>query len=358
MTAPLNKLPKTFLNRVDIIIKSAVKEILSIPTDTPDALLYTSNKLRGLSIARAHWEAYLQHLNICIVLINSGNQYIPHCRDIEQEMDTCFKNLGFDRKDYDEVDMRKLTKTLRLDLREKIFLDWTQMSLKGLGVDLYRESEQSNKLIMRKVGLSNSEWTSIIKMSANVTAVRGNARSGNQDHRCRHCGAEKESLAHVLDYCEHGKLLIINRHNTIRTLIANSLRTKNWIVHEEIFDPTQSRRVDMIAYSKDKKEGFIIDPTVIFEKTTDQPDKAHVNKCAIYNPCIPFFQQKYLIKNIEVIGLMIGARGTIPLKFQEFCGRFNLPKSLIEDVAVATVKYSVQILHHHFKPPITPSPQT
>jgi len=131
MTAPLNKLPKTFLNRVDIIIKSAVKEILSIPTDTPDALLYTSNKLRGLSIARAHWEAYLQHLNICIVLINSGNQYIPHCRDIEQEMDTCFKNLGFDRKDYDEVDMRKLTKTLRLDLREKIFLDWTQMSLKA-----------------------------------------------------------------------------------------------------------------------------------------------------------------------------------------------------------------------------------
>ena len=59
MTAPLKKLPKTFLSHVDIIIKSAVKEILSIPTDTPDSLLYTTNKLRGLSIARAYWEAYL-----------------------------------------------------------------------------------------------------------------------------------------------------------------------------------------------------------------------------------------------------------------------------------------------------------
>jgi len=136
------------------------------------------------------------------------------------------------------------------------------------------------------------------------------------------------------------------------------LRAQNWTVHEEIFDPSQSRRVDMIAYSKNKKEGFIIDPTVIFEKTTDQPDKAHENKCAIYNPCIPFFKDKYSIKNIEVIGLMIGARGTVPLKFQEFCGRFNLPKSLIEDVAVATVKYSVQILHHHFKPPTRPPFQT
>ena len=72
----------------------------------------------------------------------------------------------------------------------------------------------------------------------------------------------------------------------------------------------------------------------------------------------PVLQKKYSIKKIEVIGLMIGARGTIPLRLQEFCSRFNLPKSLIEDIAVATVKYSVQVLHHHFKPPITPSPQT
>ena len=111
------------------------------------------------------------------------------------------------------------------------------------------------------------------------------------------------------------------------------------------------RRVDIITYNSDKSKGYIIDPTIRFEDQS--PEAVHQEKCQIYNPCIDFFKQKYSIKNIEVIGLMIGARGTIPKKFQDFCKKFNLPKSFIEDVALSTIRSSVQILHNHFKPPIS-----
>jgi hypothetical protein len=47
-TVPLNKIPKSFLEDLDKITKSSIKEIIGLPKDTPNAMLYTSNKYRGL----------------------------------------------------------------------------------------------------------------------------------------------------------------------------------------------------------------------------------------------------------------------------------------------------------------------
>jgi len=52
----------SFLNDVDKIVKSAVKEIIGLPQDTPNAMLYTSNNLRGLQIMRATWEGFIPAL--------------------------------------------------------------------------------------------------------------------------------------------------------------------------------------------------------------------------------------------------------------------------------------------------------
>jgi len=304
---------------------------------------------------KAEWEAFLQHVNICVCLINSGNPYIPFARDTEEEMSKCFTQLQINMEEYREIRMNKWTKMLRQTLRERIFEEWTKMSLKGIGVKLYMESEISNKIITNKKGLTNSEWTSILKMSANVAAVKGNSRRGrDQDRRCRHCGTENESLRHVLGFCPHEKLLINARHNKIRTMIAEEMKKNGWKAHEEICVPNLMRRVDIIAYNSDKSKGYIIDPTIRFEDQS--PEAVHQEKCQIYNPCVEFFKEKYSIKNIEVIGLMIGARGTIPKKFQDFCKKFNLTKSFIENIALSTVRSSVQILHNHFKPPISLPP--
>ena len=73
-------------------------------------------------------------------------------------------------------------------------------------------------------------------------------------------------------------------------------------------------------------------------------------------PMYRILEQKYGIKNIEVIGLMIGARGTVPKRFQDVCKKFNLTKTFTEDVALLTIRSSVQILHNHFKPPISLPP--
>lgn len=57
------------------MIRSAVKQILQLPSDTPNSMLYSSYKHKGLSVLKTKWEAFLQQLNINKTLqsINSAS---------------------------------------------------------------------------------------------------------------------------------------------------------------------------------------------------------------------------------------------------------------------------------------------
>ena len=66
-----------------------------------------------------------------------------------------------------------------------------------------------------------------------------------------------------------------------------------------------------------------------------------------YNDCIPDLKKAYGLEEIEIKGLLIGARGTIFKFFEDVRKLLRLPKDLRKRVAVAAIKGSVQILHNH-----------
>ena len=108
-----------------------------------------------------------------------------------------------------------------------------------------------------------------------------------------------------------------------------------------------SRRVDIIAYNPVSKKGYILDPTIRMEQDSSQAEAVDLEKKAIYNPCIPYFKKKLGLEDIQVIGLYVGARGTITKFFLDFMKSFGIPTSLIEDVVTTVFKKSVQICVHH-----------
>ena len=57
--------------------------------------------------------------------------------------------------------------------------------------------------------------------------------------------------------------------------------------------------------------------------------------------------KKNILADIEVIGLFIGARGTITLDFENFRTKFDLSKEMRNNIALSVIKSSVQILQHH-----------
>ncbi|KAJ4431792.1 hypothetical protein ANN_20397 [Periplaneta americana] len=73
--------------------KSVIKEILSLPDDTPNAMLYASKNVRGLGNLRAEWEASIQHYNICRRLEHVNDAHLHHMRNLEEEKKTSLTRL-------------------------------------------------------------------------------------------------------------------------------------------------------------------------------------------------------------------------------------------------------------------------
>ena len=82
--APLDRLTTSFLRDIDKILKSAIKEIVGLPSDSPDAMIYSHRKYRGLGVFKAQWKAYLQHINISVRLTKLNDRLLEECRDFSK----------------------------------------------------------------------------------------------------------------------------------------------------------------------------------------------------------------------------------------------------------------------------------
>jgi len=153
------------------------------------------------------------------------------------------------------------------------------------------------------------------KPIGNVAPVRGIPGRSKDRYQCRHCSTETETLTHVLGSCPHGSLLRNTRHHTIRSMIAKELQKVGMETREEIHcirNNGSTARVDILAWNAVSKKGYILDPTVRLQTSTEQPTEVDNEKKSIYEPTISYFKDKFHLKEIKVYGLLIGSRVTIP----------------------------------------------
>lgn len=349
-TAPLNKLSREFLNDIDIIFRSAIKEILDLPSDIPNHMIYSAKNCNGLGLIKANWEAYIQHFKICDVLEKCQNAYVLATRNLKHEMGQCLLKLNI----LTPVEDITSTKQIRLKLRDDEFEKWTKLPSKGKGVILFSHFSPANISFHRRIGLTSSEYKDGLKMIGAVAPVRvlpGRSRDGT---RCRHCSTTEnyvaETLPHVLGSCPFGEKLRNTRHNSIRNFVAESLEAKGYVVFQEVTGIANNggtRRIDIIAIDRKKDIGFIIDPTVRFEIDEEQPVSVDREKKAIYEPTVDYYKAMYKLKSIEVIGLCIGARGAIPSFILQFGKRFKLDFKFFKFLSLTSLKLSILILRNH-----------
>ncbi|KAJ4431271.1 hypothetical protein ANN_19868 [Periplaneta americana] len=117
-----------------------------------------------------------------------------------------------------------------------------------------------------------------------------------------------------IGFCKKEELLRNNRHHRARTAIANLLRNRGWEVHEEIHCVSEydsHRGVDIISINRRTQKAMVLDPTICFERDTNQALQINDDKRAKYVPCLPYLSEKYGISlyNWDVTGLLFGARG-------------------------------------------------
>lgn len=344
-SAPLFKIKKSFLKDSDTLIRGCVKNISCLPSDTPNSMLYSERKYRGLGIVCATWEAHLQHINIAQRLEKFDDPLLQFCRDFQAEQKTCMENLDL------TIESRIPTaQCLRKVLRENEFEKWCELKVRGDGVCTFKDCTDNNKIIMNKIGLSSSEWTNVIKMSTNNCDVRSNRRDDSSTVLCRHCG-EYETLSHVLGKCKNGELLRTKRHHRTCDTLVNALKTDWKTIREDRTSTVDgdSRITDIVAIAKNGKIGYILDPTIRWEKSMSQAEEINEEKCEHYLQTIPKYKERFPnIKKWDVIGLFFGARGMIP-KFTSniLKSKFKIKQKTLDEILISILKDSLRILHHH-----------
>lgn len=346
---PLDKMPDSLLENLNIIIRRSVKAIVGIPAHTVNAMLYAPRKLRGLAIINCHWETYLQHFTIAKKLENVNDQLLHSSFNVLDEMSLCVEKLNV---------IGDTTKSLRQQLRDRSYEDWCSANYQGIGVIHFQQFTQSNSFIMDKNSLSSSEWTAAIKMNvgyANLAGVPGVQNTGNASNLCRRCNREKETLPHVLGACPYNEQMVTARHHVVKRRLIELLKEKKVECFEEVacVDSHGSRRFcDIVAFPKNNKKAYILDPTVRFESNdSEQAVKIDQEKKSIYEPCIEYLKERYSqefpSREYEVIGLWFGARGTIGQHVITLFENFNLNKSHLKDITENIIKQSIQIINHH-----------
>lgn len=320
-------------------------------------MIYSPRKYKGLGLTNAGWEAPLQHINIMACLHNSMNPYLTAIMDFKKEITTSLKQLNITEGfDIDELmKKRRPANVIRNHLRDKQFNQWCDPEhypYKHRGVETFALNTYTNKWIYDGYGLSTSTWTTAIKMIGQIAAVRGVPGRSKDGRQCRFCTETYifESLSHVLGSCPRGELLRTKRHNLIRSAIAEALRKKGYTVYEEkecIAEDGTTRRIDIIAINEISKTAIVLDPTVRFETSNQQDEEVNLEKQKIYEPCINDLKRMYGINNIQVFGLIFGARGTIFNSFEKIRKDLSLPKSLSDKIVNIILNWSVKILNHH-----------
>ena len=89
-----------------------------------------------------------------------------------------------------------------------------------------------------------------------------------------------------------------------------------------------------------------MDPTIRFERDTEQARDVDLEKKTIYEP---FLSEKYNIppEKWTVQGLLFGSRGSLPIFTYNILHNLGLTKYVLQEILVQILRDSVHILQYH-----------
>ena len=142
-----------------------MKEIIQLPADTSNSMLYFSKKVKGLGVYKAPWEALLQRLIAYHILKKSENVYMNSICNIQKEQQKCINELGLENSD--SLFNKKpsyVIGTLRLLEYNK----WCQLQVHGKEVILFQQYQPANSWMESRMGLYSTEGREAIKLQGTL----------------------------------------------------------------------------------------------------------------------------------------------------------------------------------------------
>jgi hypothetical protein len=129
---------------VDRLIRQGVREICSLPADTPLPVFYTGHKYRGLGMLRTIWESRVPHIAISKRLSSVGDAHFDAIRDVKTEETLCRARIG------GVIGLN--ASAIRTELRLAEFKKWSELRQRGIGTKWYKCCTLINAWVSNKKG--------------------------------------------------------------------------------------------------------------------------------------------------------------------------------------------------------------
>jgi hypothetical protein len=172
---------------------------------------------------------------------------------------------------------------------------------------------------------------------------------------CRRCGAQHDTLGHILGLCTSTKVQRIDRHDEIKNLIADEATKKDKetavTLEPTIRTPASGNlKPDLVVQSQGRV--FVVDVTVRHEdgNLLAQGRQAKLEK---YERLLPTLQEQLGALSGEVLPIVVGTRKALPKETIEALRKLKITdrKTLLTISLIASIKIYHAFMDYNVRPP-------
>nr|CAI5864990.1 unnamed protein product [Callosobruchus analis] len=310
----LNPPSKTALVEADQQIRNVVRKFFHLPESTTSHLIYTRKREGGLGVPRMEVDIQLAVIKSVVKMRTSKDEVV--------------KNIG--RASVRAAEAEKAAKLLRVTMPSSVkevdklkqaaiskeFQLWKALPCQGDGIEEFK-NRQSNEWLCADGYLSSGRMVDALRMRTNTYGNRTTLIRAGHAHLsplCRVCGDRPESLSHIVGGCPALKPRVIKRHDEIGNLVIAEVSKKRRnaeLLRESTIHASEGMlKPDLIVVDRERVQ--VVDFTVRYEGT-GKLEEAYMEKVAKYSELSTPLLNIFGDKQFEVIPIVVGARGALPI---------------------------------------------
>lgn len=289
----------SLLNKLDILVRTALRKWMDLPHDVPKAYFHADVKDGGLSFPSLRWVIPLQRFH------RLRNLKIRENPDAPEEM-----------RQFAELEIKRVQQRLK----DHQTLIRTREGYKKRQAKVLHSSNDGRPLINSRDVVGQHRWLTdgnmfvsgrdFIRMNKlRINAIPLRTRMARGQIRDRHCRAgcnDSETLHHVLQICHRTHAERIKRHNACLSFLVRRLGDGVQFSEEPVFQtPAGTLKPDVIV--KKDSMAIVIDARIAGERADLQ--QAHQDKITKYKVLEADVKKRYSVNEVVFTSLTISSRG-------------------------------------------------
>ncbi|GFR25051.1 retrovirus-related Pol polyprotein from type-2 retrotransposable element R2DM [Trichonephila clavata] len=211
---------------------------------------------------------------------------------------------------------KKLLKTLHKASRQSHIDKLLSMRSQGKAMECVAAHPASSHFMSTGKFTRFADWRFVHPARLNLLPVNGAKQwTDATSKRCRRCGADNETLPHVVNHCKIHSAAWTKRHNAIQERIRKAVAFRGQVMSVNRSVGDTRLRPDIVATIDGKV--YIIDITIPFENRLSAFQEASNRKINKYQPIITHFKNQG-VKEVFIIPIIVGSLGAWDVNNDDF----------------------------------------